>query len=72
MSKTSIPTTMRNCATCRRWTGTAIPNAFCSWVEIDVHETGKCNDLKYAPKYSPKRYSGNQPLYPLVGTDSFA
>lgn len=42
MSKTSIPTTMRNCATCRRWTGTAIPNAFCSWVEIDVHETGKC------------------------------
>lgn len=33
---------MRNCATCRRWTGTAIPNALCSWVEIDVHETGKC------------------------------
>ena len=42
MSKTSIPTTMHNCATCRRWTGTAIPNAFCSWVEIDVYETGKC------------------------------
>ena len=42
MSKTSIPTTMRNCATCRRWTGSAIPNAFCSWVEIDTHETGKC------------------------------
>lgn len=42
MSKTSIPTTMRNCATCRRWTGSAIPNAFCSWVEIDVHYTGKC------------------------------
>ena len=42
MSKTSIPTTMRNCATCRRWTGSAIPNAFCSWVEIDVHDTGKC------------------------------
>lgn len=33
---------MRNCATCRRWTGTAIPNTFCSWVEIDTHETGKC------------------------------
>ena len=30
MSKASIPTTMLNCATCRRWTGTAIPNAFCS------------------------------------------
>lgn len=42
MSKTSIPTTMRNCATCRRWTGTAVPNAFCSWVEFDTHETGKC------------------------------
>ena len=47
MSKTSIPTTMRNCATCRRWTGTAIPNAFCSWVEIDVHETGKCTGGTY-------------------------
>ena len=42
MSKTNIPTTMRNCATCRRWTGTAIPNAFCSWIEIDIHKTGKC------------------------------
>ena len=37
MSKTSIPVTMRKCATCRCWTGTAIPNAFCSWVEIDAH-----------------------------------
>ena len=27
MSKISIPTTMRNCATCRRWTGTTIPGS---------------------------------------------
>ena len=47
MSNKSITTTMRNCATCRRWTGTAIPNAFCSWVEIDVHETGKCRGVTY-------------------------
>ena len=29
MSKSSIPTDWHNCATCRHWTGTAIPNAFC-------------------------------------------
>ena len=42
MSKSSIPTDWHNCATCLHWTGVAIPNAFCSWVEFDTHDTGKC------------------------------
>ena len=42
MSKTTIPTTWRNCATCRCWTGTAIPNAFRSFVEVYTNERGKC------------------------------
>ena len=42
MSKSSIPTDWHNCATCRHWTGLAIPNAFCTTVEFDPHDTGKC------------------------------
>ena len=38
----SIPTTWRHCATCSRWSGRATPNAFCTNVEFDPHETGKC------------------------------
>ena len=50
---------MRNCATCRRWTGTAIPNTFCSWVEIDT-QVDICNAFGFtipdgcAPVYVPK------------------
>ena len=42
MSKSSIPTNWHNCATCRHWTGIATPNAFCTNVEYDTNESGKC------------------------------
>ena len=36
MSKSSIPTDWHNWVTCRHWTGVAIPNAFCTWVEDSI------------------------------------
>lgn len=55
-----ISTTWRNCVTCSRWTGKATPNAFCTNVEFDPHETGKCMGGGYNLCNTPPMGSCNE------------
>jgi len=42
MSKNAIPTDWRKCATCIHWCGNAKSNAFCTYVEFDNNDRGRC------------------------------
>lgn len=42
MAERSLPSNWKNCATCSRWCGRQIPDAFNANVKFDPNEKAKC------------------------------
>jgi len=60
MSMNKIPSDWKNCGTCSRWCGRQIPDAFNTFVEFNMNETGKCSGGGFNQSKMPPMASCNQ------------